>query len=78
MYGVIEGGAESFTHPQAIAALALAVVSGVAFVLVEKRSASPMLDLSLFRSPPFTASALVPGASWARCPRRSSAACNCA
>ncbi|MFV2178262.1 MFS transporter [Actinomadura sp. LOL_016] len=59
VYGVIEGGAESFAHPRTIAALALAVVSAAAFVVIETRSASPMLDLSLFRSPAFTASALV-------------------
>ncbi|MFG1945307.1 MFS transporter [Nonomuraea sp. NPDC048826] len=59
VYGVIEGGAESFTHPTALVAFALAAVSGVAFVVVERRSASPMLDLSLFRSPGFTASTLV-------------------
>ncbi|WP_344457322.1 MFS transporter [Actinocorallia aurantiaca] len=58
IYGVIEGGAESFTHPRTIAALVVAVLSGVAFVMVERRSASPMLDLSLFRVPAFVASTL--------------------
>ncbi|MDA5141618.1 MFS transporter [Streptomyces sp. AD681] len=59
VYGVIEGGADSFTAPRALAALAVAVVSGWVFVVVERRSAAPMLDLSLFRSPAFTASTLV-------------------
>lgn len=59
VYGVIEGGAESFSRPRAIVALVVAAVSAAAFVRVEKRSNSPMLDLSLFRSPGFTASALV-------------------
>ncbi|MCC5575635.1 MFS transporter [Microtetraspora sp. AC03309] len=58
IYGVIEGGAESFSHPRAVAALAVAVVSAAAFVVVETRSTSPMLDLSLFRSPAFAASTL--------------------
>ncbi|MFD3687728.1 MFS transporter [Nocardiopsis sp. NPDC058631] len=58
VYGVIEGGAESFAHPRVVASLALAVVGAAAFVAVERRSASPMLDLSLFRSPGFVASTL--------------------
>ncbi|MGC4808237.1 MFS transporter [Micromonospora sp. DT233] len=58
IYGVIEGGAESFTHPKAVVALVVAVLSAAAFVRVELRSASPMLNLSLFRSPAFTASTL--------------------
>ncbi|MGY3684958.1 MFS transporter [Streptomyces sp. TE33382] len=59
VYGVIEGGATSFGDVRVIVALVVAVCSGVAFVLFERRSASPMLDLSLFRSAAFTGSALV-------------------
>ncbi|MEU3711179.1 MFS transporter [Streptomyces catenulae] len=59
VYGVIEGGAGSFGEPQVIVALAVAVCSGAAFALFERRSADPMLDLSLFRSAAFTGSALV-------------------
>lgn len=59
VYGVIEGGAGSFGDTEVLAALAVAVVSGALFVLVERRSASPMLDLSLFRSPGFAATTLV-------------------
>ncbi|MFF3499195.1 MFS transporter [Streptomyces sp. NPDC003247] len=59
VYGVIEGGATSFTAARVVAALVVAVCSAVAFVLAERRSPSPMLDLSLFRSPAFTGSALV-------------------
>ncbi|MFI8201585.1 MFS transporter [Streptomyces sp. NPDC085937] len=59
VYGVIEGGATSFTAPRTLVALVVAVLSGAAFVLVERRSTTPMLDLSLFRSRPFTAAALV-------------------
>ena len=58
IYGVIEGGAESFSHPRALVALTVAVVSAAIFVAVELRSSAPMLDLSLFRSPAFTASTL--------------------
>ncbi|MGW4729440.1 MFS transporter [Streptomyces shenzhenensis] len=59
VYGFIEGGAGSFGDVQVIVALAVAVCSGVAFVLLERRSPSPMLDLTLFRSAAFTGSALV-------------------
>ncbi|WP_329582306.1 MFS transporter [Streptomyces sp. NBC_01361] len=59
VYGVIEGGAGSFGDVKVVVALAVAVCSGVAFVVFERRSASPMLDLTLFRSAAFTGSALV-------------------
>ncbi|MEV0219815.1 MFS transporter [Streptomyces sp. NPDC050704] len=59
VYGVIEGGAASFTEGRVIAALVLAAVGAVAFVLFEWRSTSPMLDLSLFRSAAFSATALI-------------------
>ncbi|WP_326719319.1 MULTISPECIES: DHA2 family efflux MFS transporter permease subunit [unclassified Streptomyces] len=59
VYGVIEGGAGSFTDVSVMLALFIAVVSGVAFVLAERRSDSPMLDLTLFRSPAFTATTLI-------------------
>ncbi|GKQ40570.1 MFS transporter [Streptomyces sp. A012304] len=59
VYGIIEGGAESFTDTQVLVALSTAAVAAVAFVLVERRSSSPMLDLTLFRSPAFTATTLI-------------------
>ncbi|MFE9449981.1 MFS transporter [Streptomyces sp. NPDC006739] len=59
VYGVIEGGAASFSEGRVIAALALAAVCAVVFVLAERRSADPMLDLSLFRSPAFSATTLI-------------------
>ncbi|MFJ2558388.1 MULTISPECIES: MFS transporter [unclassified Streptomyces] len=59
VYGVIEGGAGSFSDVQVLVALCVAVAGSVAFVLVERRSDSPMLDLTLFRSPAFTATTLV-------------------
>ncbi|MET7571351.1 MFS transporter [Streptomyces sp. NPDC005492] len=59
VYGVIEGGAGSFTDVKVMVALFTAVVAGVAFVLAERRGDSPMLDLTLFRSPAFTATTLV-------------------
>lgn len=59
VYGVIEGGADGFGEPAVVTALVLGAISAAVFVLVERRSASPMLDLALFRSPAFTATALV-------------------
>ncbi|MEU2283018.1 MFS transporter [Streptomyces sp. NPDC013178] len=59
VYGVIEGGAGSFSEPRVIVALFLAAVSALAFVWAERRSASPMLDLALFRSPAFSATTLI-------------------
>ncbi|WP_240436489.1 DHA2 family efflux MFS transporter permease subunit [Streptomyces sporangiiformans] len=59
VYGVIEGGAASFSEGRVIAALTLAGVSAVTFVLAERRSPSPMLDLSLFRSAAFSATTLI-------------------
>ncbi|GGS46578.1 MFS transporter [Streptomyces violaceus] len=59
VYGVIEGGAQSFSEPQVVVALALAAVGALAFVLAERRSPSPMLDLTLFRSAAFSATTLI-------------------
>lgn len=59
VYGVIEGGANGFGEPATVAALVLGAVAAVAFVAVERRSAGPMIDLALFRSPAFTATSLV-------------------
>ncbi|MEU1184635.1 MFS transporter [Streptomyces sp. NPDC005820] len=59
VYGIIEGGSGSFTDVEVMVALFTAAVSAVAFVLVERASAGPMLDLSLFRSPAFTATTLI-------------------
>ncbi|MFJ9821829.1 MFS transporter [Streptomyces sp. NPDC101151] len=59
VYGIIEGGAGSFTDVEVMVALSTAVVAAVALVLVERGSSSPMLDLTLFRSPAFTATTLI-------------------
>lgn len=59
VYGVIEGGASTFTDAKVVAALVLAFASATAFVVVEHRTSSPMLDPALFRSPAFVATTLV-------------------
>ncbi|WP_432182417.1 MFS transporter [Streptomyces sp. NBC_00063] len=59
VYGVIEGGASSFSEPRVVVAMSLAAVGALAFVFAERRSASPLLDLTLFRSPAFSATTLI-------------------
>lgn len=54
VYGLIESSERGFGHPAIVAALAVGGFSLGAFVAVEARSKSPMLPLTLFRSPDFT------------------------
>ncbi len=49
-YALIEGPQTGWTSPTSLAAFVLAVASAAAFVAVERRSADPMIDLSLFAS----------------------------
>jgi DHA2 family methylenomycin A resistance protein-like MFS transporter len=56
IYGLIEGGAAGFDAPQVLAALALAVVTLVAFLVDQARGPHPMVPLGLFRSRPVTVS----------------------
>ena len=48
-FGVIEGGASGFTRPVTVVSLLVAVAAMAAFVLVERRSADPMVPPGLFR-----------------------------
>lgn len=59
VYGVIEGGAGSFTQSKVLIALGVAAISLAGFIVVELRSESPMLNLRLLRVPAFTATALI-------------------
>ncbi|MGC0415111.1 MFS transporter [Embleya sp. AB8] len=59
IYGVIEGGTSGWTGAPVLAAFALAVLGLVAFVVVERRSATPMLSLELFSSRAFTGAGVV-------------------
>jgi DHA2 family methylenomycin A resistance protein-like MFS transporter len=58
-YGLIQAGTDGWTAPVVLAALAVFVVTGVLFVLAERRPATdthtPMLPLNLFRSSTFSA-----------------------
>jgi MFS transporter, DHA2 family, methylenomycin A resistance protein len=50
----IEGGSRGFGSPAVLAGWALAFAAGAAFLLIESRSAQPMLPLGLFRSRTFS------------------------
>jgi EmrB/QacA subfamily drug resistance transporter len=50
-YALIQGHQAGWTSPSILTAAALAVAAGIAFAAAEARSAAPMVDLRLFRSP---------------------------
>src|SRR5215203_3405900 len=58
IYGLIRGNPEGWGTPLIIGCLGAAVVLGVAFVLFERRSDHPMLDLSLFAKPAFNGASI--------------------
>jgi EmrB/QacA subfamily drug resistance transporter len=49
-YGLIEANAYGWTSARIVGSFVVAAVSLVAFLVIERRRRSPMLDLSLFRS----------------------------
>ena len=57
VYGIIEAPASGWTDPLILASFGVAIVLGIAFAWRETHTAHPMLDLSLFRDPRFTAGA---------------------
>lgn len=59
-YGVIEAPEIGWSHPIVVLALLGAAAMLAAFILVETRSARPMLDLSLFRYPRFVGVQVLP------------------
>jgi EmrB/QacA subfamily drug resistance transporter len=54
-YGVIRAGESGWDEPVTLAWLGAGLLTLAAFVAVERRSTHPLLDLSLFRGPRFTA-----------------------
>ncbi|MGK5683585.1 MFS transporter [Actinoplanes sp. URMC 104] len=52
-YGLIRAGDAGWTDPTAVVAFAVGAVALAAFVVAERRSDHPMLDLSLFGKPAF-------------------------
>jgi MFS transporter, DHA2 family, methylenomycin A resistance protein len=55
---VIEARPLGITHPAILGAVLLSLLTGIGFVLVESRTANPMLPLKLFRNWIFTGSTL--------------------
>ncbi|WP_433052936.1 MFS transporter [Dactylosporangium sp. CS-033363] len=53
VYGVIEAPTRGWTNPGVLTALTAGAALLAVFVLVERRSESPMIDLRLFRKPRF-------------------------
>jgi EmrB/QacA subfamily drug resistance transporter len=60
-YALIEGGAAGWASPEILTAVAVSLLSATAFVLVERRSAEPMIDLSLFGARQFTGGVITSG-----------------
>jgi len=58
IYGVIEGGAQGWGSAEALVGLGVGAVALVLFIVVELRSDAPVMDLTLFHSPAFSAAGL--------------------
>jgi EmrB/QacA subfamily drug resistance transporter len=58
IFALIRGNAEGWGSSLIVAFLAAAVVLGSAFVVVERRSTQPMLDLTLFKKPAFAGASI--------------------
>jgi len=57
VYGLIKGGELGWTHGIVLGSLTGAIAVGTLFVLWERRTTAPMLDMGLFRNPRFAAGA---------------------
>jgi EmrB/QacA subfamily drug resistance transporter len=58
-FAVIQGEQSGYTSAPILALFVICALSGLAFVLAERHVKSPMLDLSMFRRPPFAGSTFV-------------------
>ncbi|MBM9460744.1 MFS transporter [Nocardioides sp. zg-536] len=56
IFGIIEGGEKGWGSAESVAGLAIGAVAFVVFLVVERRSDAPLMDLAIFRSPAFSAS----------------------
>lgn len=55
LFGIIEGPSKGWSHDTVVAGFVVGVAALVSFVVWERRTDHPMLDMSVFRSPRFTA-----------------------
>ncbi len=53
-YALIEGEVDGWTAPRILGAFALAAVAAAAFLVIESRTADPMVDLGMFRHRAFS------------------------
>ncbi|GLY05735.1 MULTISPECIES: MFS transporter [Actinoplanes] len=60
-YALIEGDAEGWTSPLILGSFGVSAAAAVLFVLIQRRSADPMVDLAFFRSRMFTGGLLAMG-----------------
>ncbi|TCC02823.1 MFS transporter [Kribbella soli] len=58
-FAVIDGGENGFGEPLVLSCLGLAVVATAAFIMIEARTAAPMVPLDLFRSRTVTVSVTI-------------------
>jgi EmrB/QacA subfamily drug resistance transporter len=58
-YGLIEANSYGWTSSRILGAFAVAAIAGVAFILLERHQAEPMLDLSLFENRTYVGANLV-------------------
>ena len=63
-FAVIQGEESGYTASWIVALFVLCGVSAVAFIVTERRVKSPMLDLTMFRRPPFAGSNFVAFAAY--------------
>jgi EmrB/QacA subfamily drug resistance transporter len=61
VYGIIQGGEAGWTSTAVLAALAVSAAAFVAFAVIERRAAFPMLPLHFFRQRDFTGSVVALG-----------------
>jgi len=59
LYALVQGAEDGWTRPHIVVALVVGVVFLVAFVVVESRASTPLLDLSLFRNRAFSVASVV-------------------
>ncbi|MBU2667374.1 MFS transporter [Actinoplanes bogorensis] len=60
-YSLIEGESQGWTSGSILAGFAVAAAGAIAFVLIERRSANPMMDLGFFRMRVFSGGLLAMG-----------------
>jgi MFS family permease len=59
LYALVQGAEDGWTRPHILLALILGVVSLAAFLVVERRAATPLLDLDIFGNRAFSVASVV-------------------